>query len=92
MRAAHLDHNDAGGYDLVLAHDDKLTRVFTRKDLRLDRRGHPLDLENCSAAAAARYRRAKSGANGHCGSSGHTGAAKYKNKSGNKGRKRNPTS
>lgn len=59
MRAAHLDRNDAGGYDLIQAHDGTTTRLFTRKDLRLDRSGKPIDLENCTAAAAARYRRQK---------------------------------
>ena len=42
MRRANLHCNDAGGYDLITLPNGTKTRIFTRKDYRLDSAGQPI--------------------------------------------------
>ena len=51
-RAAALDFNDPGGYDLVTV-DGTRTRVFTKQEFRLDANGQPKGGGGGAAAAAA---------------------------------------
>jgi len=51
-RAAALDFNDPGGYDLVTV-DGTRTRVFTKQEFRLDANGQPKGGGGGGAAAAA---------------------------------------
>ena len=39
MRRRNLQFNDDGGYDIIVLRDGTQSRVFTRKDLRLNRDG-----------------------------------------------------
>lgn len=41
-RAAHLDRNDAGGYDLIKLPSGETTRVFTKQEFRLSATGQPM--------------------------------------------------
>ena len=44
-RAAHLEHNDAGGYDLITLPSGERTRVFTKQEFRLDAAGRPKPID-----------------------------------------------
>ena len=41
MRAANLEYNDAGGYDLITLPDGTQSRVFTKQEFRLTAKGEP---------------------------------------------------
>ena len=56
-RAAALDFNDPGGYDLVTV-DGTRTRVFTKQEFRLDANGQPKGDGGGGGAAAAAGSRA----------------------------------
>ena len=56
-RAAHLEWNDAGGYDLIRLPDGELTRVFTKQEFRLTGAGQPKPPPAVAAGAAQSGRR-----------------------------------
>ena len=78
-RAAALDFNDPGGYDLVTV-DGTRTRVFTKQEFRLDANGQPKgDGGDAAGGAPARGRGSRRGGGAAAGPSsrgrGRGGAA-----------------
>ena len=70
---AHLDLNDAGGYDLITLPDGTQTRVFTKQEFRVSKSGALLATSSWARKGAAKPHDLRGAARGGGGGGGGRG-------------------